>query len=114
MIDLEGNGKQYVGTLYIGGTHPAGNGGAWMSAVFGLCGIQCINNTISINPHLPAHWEQVVIPFSLQGQKLRITLTQDSVGIRPLHVLEVPLTLSVGDAVYPLHATDAMNVPTHR
>ena len=33
-IDLMGEGKQYVGPLYIGGTHPTGNGGAWMSAVF--------------------------------------------------------------------------------
>ena len=31
-IDLTGEGKQYVGTLYIGGTHPAANGGAWMAA----------------------------------------------------------------------------------
>jgi trehalose/maltose hydrolase-like predicted phosphorylase len=113
IIDLEGKGKQYVGTLYIGGTHPAGNGGAWMSAVFGLCGIHCRNNMITVNPHLPAHWEQVVIPLSLHGQKLRITLTHDSIGIRPLHPLEVPLTVSVGDAVYPLHPTDAMNIATH-
>jgi nigerose phosphorylase len=38
-IDLMGEGKEYVGTLCMGGTHPAGNGGAWMSAVFGLCSI---------------------------------------------------------------------------
>ncbi|HEU0291951.1 MAG TPA: glycosyl hydrolase family 65 protein [Anaerolineales bacterium] len=113
IIDLEGKGKQYVGTLYIGGTHPAGNGGAWMSAVFGLCGIHCINTMITVNPHLPAHWEQVVIPLSLHGQKMRITLTHDSIGIRSLHPLEVPLTVSVGDAVYPLHPTDAMNIATH-
>ena len=48
-IDLAGDGKQYVGSLYIGGTHPAGNGGAWMSAVFGLCGIDCVGDVISIN-----------------------------------------------------------------
>jgi len=35
-IDLTGEGKEYVGTLYIGGTHPAANGGAWMSAVLGI------------------------------------------------------------------------------
>ena len=52
-IDLTGEGKQYVGTLYIGGTHPAGNGGAWMSAVFGLCGIQAAGETLAIQPHLP-------------------------------------------------------------
>ena len=38
-IDLDGAGKQYVGDLYIGGTHPAAQGGAWQSVIFGLCGI---------------------------------------------------------------------------
>jgi len=80
-IDLTGKGKQYVGTLYIGGTHPAANGGAWMSAVFGLCGIHCDNNIMRINPHLPAHWKKVALPLAFQGQKFRITLTHDAVNI---------------------------------
>lgn len=109
-IDLTGKGKQYVGTLYIGGTHPAGNGGAWMSAVFGLCGIRCINDTISINPHLPAHWEQVSIPFMLRGQKLKITLTHESISVKTLIPLDVQLTISVGKSIYPLHATGEIKI----
>ncbi|KAI7257470.1 hypothetical protein KC345_g10781, partial [Hortaea werneckii] len=35
-VDLTGESKQYVGDLYIGGTHPAANGGAWMAAVLGF------------------------------------------------------------------------------
>jgi nigerose phosphorylase len=62
-IDLTGIGKQYVGTLYIGCTHPAGSGGAWMSAVFGLCGIHCTDNTTRITPHLSAHWKKVTLPL---------------------------------------------------
>ena len=37
-IDLTGESNNIVGTLYIGGTHPAANGGAWMSAVLGFAG----------------------------------------------------------------------------
>jgi trehalose/maltose hydrolase-like predicted phosphorylase len=111
-IDLSGQGKQYVGTLYIGGTHPAGNGGAWLSAVFGLCGIRCIGTTIYINSHLPAHWKQIVIPFRLQGQKLKIILTHENISVKPLNPLEVPLTISVSDRIYSLHTTDEMKIPT--
>jgi trehalose/maltose hydrolase-like predicted phosphorylase len=38
-IDRDGASKSHVGTLYIGGTHPASNGGAWMAAIMGLCEI---------------------------------------------------------------------------
>ncbi len=34
-IDLRGGGKQWAGDIYIGGTHPAASGGAWMTAVKG-------------------------------------------------------------------------------
>lgn len=35
-IDLRGGGKQWAGEIYIGGTHPAASGGAWMTAVRGF------------------------------------------------------------------------------
>lgn len=35
-IDLNGNYKLYLGDLYIGGTHPAANGGTWMVTVQGV------------------------------------------------------------------------------
>ena len=101
-IDLAGEGKQYVGTLYIGGTHPAGNGGAWMSAVFGLCGINCSGDTIAITPHLPAHWTKVSLPLIFRGQKLRISITRESVAIKLVNPPEAPLSVSVGESVYPI------------
>lgn len=35
-IDLRGGGKQWAGEVYIGGTHPAASGGAWLTAVRGF------------------------------------------------------------------------------
>lgn len=101
-IDLTGVGKQYVGSLYIGGTHPAGNGGAWMSAVFGLCGVHCDGKTIYVNPQLPEPWKKVVLPFTVHGQKLRITLTHQNVSIESDATVEIPLSVSIGGNVYPL------------
>lgn len=81
-----------------------------MSAVFGLCGIRCMANTISINPHLPAHWEEVIIPFLWHGQKLKITLTHKSIQVHALQSLEVPLTISMGDTMYPLNTGEEINI----
>lgn len=35
-IDIIGGGKQWAGEVYIGGTHPAANGGAWLTATYGI------------------------------------------------------------------------------
>ena len=110
-IDLIGEGKQYAGTIYIGGTHPAGSGGAWMSVVFGLCGIRCVGDTISINPHLPEHWTQVSIPLVVRGQKLRISLSHESVGIKAADPFEASLFLAVGGEIHPLSAIAELNLP---
>ena len=83
-----------------------------MSAVFGLCGIRYAGEILSINPHLPAHWKIVTFPFTVRGQKLRITLTHDTITVKPMNHLETPLSISVGESVYPLHPTGEIHIPT--
>ncbi len=110
-IDLTGEGKQYVGKLYIGGTHSASSGGSWMAAVFGLCGIQCLGDTISINPRLPEHWRQVTLPFEVRGQKLRIVITHEQITVKPLFPLTENLSITLGDSIYPIHPTGELVIP---
>ncbi|QGQ94378.1 glycoside hydrolase family 65 protein [Paenibacillus psychroresistens] len=81
-IDLTGESKQYVGTLYIGGTHPAANGGAWMSAVLGFAGVNANEHQILINPKLPDKWESIAFNLSWKGQKMSITITKLAIVIR--------------------------------
>ncbi len=110
-IDLTGEGKQYVGTLYIGGTHPAGNGGAWMSAVFGLCGIQAAGEILAIQPHLPSHWKKVALSLVFRGQKLKITLTPASVTVQLTRPFHLPFSISVGGQTYDLPEAGHISVP---
>lgn len=88
-IDLSGDSKQFVGTLYIGGTHPAASGGAWMSAVFGLCGVQCDGDILKIDPRLPAHWKSVRMPLAfgrgclsleISNERIVVTVTDPVLG----------------------------------
>lgn len=77
-IDLTGESKQYVGTLYIGGTHPAANGGAWMVAAQGFCGVRFRPDGLHINPHIPDHWRAVTLNVVYRGYVLKVSLTSDS------------------------------------
>jgi Trehalose and maltose hydrolases (possible phosphorylases) len=103
-IDITGEGKQYVGPLYIGGTHPAANGGAWMAAVFGLCGFHCDETTMHLNPHLPETWQQVDFPVKFKGQSLRLSVSPHLIRITLDRPLTCALTLEMGGTLYAIEA----------
>lgn len=109
-IDLTGDSKQYVGTLYIGGTHPAANGGAWMSAVLGLCGVRCAENTVAVEPRLPAHWKRVSVPLVFRGQALRLELTPRELAVRVDGELGEPLSILTGGRRHALPRSGELRV----
>jgi nigerose phosphorylase len=109
-IDLTGDSKQYVGPLYIGGTHPAANGGAWMSAVIGLCGIDCADETIAINPQLPKHWKSVSLPLAVRGTELRLTLTNHRVTVQATTPSSGTITVRSGGQAHVLPQTGILTI----
>lgn len=80
-IDLTGDSKQFVGSLYIGGTHPAANGGAWMSAVMGFAGIRADESGLHINPALPDKWRSVRFSIFYKGRRYQIYISKKEVRI---------------------------------
>ncbi|CAH0120221.1 MULTISPECIES: glycoside hydrolase family 65 protein [unclassified Paenibacillus] len=80
-IDLTGDSKQYVGDLYIGGTHPAANGGAWMAAVLGFAGLRFDGQAVTIAPSLPAAWRAVSFPLQLRGAGFIVTIETGQVRV---------------------------------
>ncbi len=83
-VDLTGDTKQYLGSLYIGGTHPAANGGAWNTAIFGLAGVSFTNDALDISPRLPEHWQSLTFKLNWQGEKLCIKVSANGVEIEGL------------------------------
>jgi nigerose phosphorylase len=77
-IDITGKSKHFAGLVYIGGTHPAANGGAWMTAICGFCGFSVEDGAIRIVPRLPKHWDKVCFSVMLNGVEHRITVTKDN------------------------------------
>ena len=76
-IDLIGGGKQWAGEIYIGGTHPAANGGAWMIAALGFAGLQVRNGRLTLQPRLPEQISRLRFPVEAGGERLLVTVTHE-------------------------------------
>ncbi len=94
-IDLEAKYKIYVGTIFIGGSHPAANGGAWMTAVLGFGGVQADGPRLALNPRLYRKWRGLEFNLAWRGDGFRVAITQNSVTVsahatnRRTHVVHV-------------------------
>jgi len=82
MIDITGGGKEWAGEIYIGGTHPASNGGAWMIAVLGFAGLRMINGEPELHPNLPCQISRLTFPFTAKGKQLTAEVTHEGYSIR--------------------------------
>lgn len=81
-VDLTGESKTYVGDLYIGGTHPAANGGAWMAAIFGFAGLSWHDGVFRIQPALPSAWTSIQFAAHALGQRFDLTVSGSRVLIK--------------------------------
>ena len=81
-VDLEAKYKVYVGTIFMGGSHPAANGGAWMTAVFGFGGVQAGESQVAINPRLYKNWRSLQFNLVHRGDRFEIKISHNSVEIR--------------------------------
>ena len=83
-IDVLGGGKQWAGEIYIGGTHPASNGGAWMIAALGFAGLQMRGGEMTLHPHLPRQITRLTFPVTANGKKYRIEVTGEGGTIKQM------------------------------
>jgi kojibiose phosphorylase len=67
----------------MGGSHPAANGGAWMTAIFGFGGVRADENRIEISPRLCAKWKGLEFHLAYKGDGFQIKITKTSVTITP-------------------------------
>ncbi len=80
-IDLEAKYKMHVGNIFTGGSHPAANGGAWMTAVFGFGGLHTDETHVAINPRLVAKWRSLRFKLTYKGDSFHIGITKSAVDI---------------------------------
>ncbi|MGL5907861.1 MAG: glycosyl hydrolase family 65 protein, partial [Shewanella sp.] len=63
------------------GIHAASMGGIWQCVVCGFGGVRLLDGTLRIKPNLPAQWQQINFPLFYQGQRLEISVDNQSVSI---------------------------------
>jgi nigerose phosphorylase len=80
-IDLEAKYKVYVGSVFMGGSHPAANGGAWMTAVLAFGGVQADEKRVAINPRLCRKWKRLQFHLAYKGDDFRMDITKHSVTV---------------------------------
>lgn len=82
--DLLPGGKEWLGLIYIGGTHPASEGGAWIVAINGFAGISIKDGKIVCEPNLPSHWNGVRFKFKFMNKLYKIAIKGKDVTIEEL------------------------------
>ena len=77
-IDLGTNQKMFAGGIYIGGTHPASNGGSYLSLLFGMAGLKFKDGEIHLNPHLPYKIKGLEFKIIYQNNRYLIIVNEDN------------------------------------
>lgn len=77
-IDLGENQKMFAGGIYIGGTHPASNGGAYLSLVYGMAGLLFKDDKIELNPHLPKEIKGLEFKVTYKSKEYLIIINEDN------------------------------------
>lgn len=74
MADLKEGGKEWAGLVYIGGTHPAAAGAAYMTAVEGFAGVCVENGRLVCHPHLPKSMKAMRFRVIYQGMEYEVNI----------------------------------------
>jgi kojibiose phosphorylase/nigerose phosphorylase len=80
-VDLTGKSKHYAGGIYIGGTHPAASGGAYMTAIYGFSGLS-FKDGIQVKPHLPKHIKSISYKVKYLNKSYKIDVYQNQHQIK--------------------------------
>lgn len=93
-VDLNGSTRQYLGSLYIGGTHPAANGGSWNTAIYGFAGVSHKDGVLDISPNLPEKWSSLSFKLLWKGVRLDIVISKIGVKITPDKKSDLNITVN--------------------
>lgn len=82
--DLTPGGKEWAGLIYIGGTHPASEGGAWIVAINGFAGISIKNGKLICEPNLPERWKGMSFKLKFMDKLYKVTIKGNNANIKEI------------------------------
>ncbi len=84
LSDLQGGGKEWAGLIYIGGTHPAASGGAYMTAIEGFGGIYFENGVVKAKPCLPSNWKSLNFKITYLNELYKVNIENNKANIEKI------------------------------
>lgn len=82
--DMNPGGKEWIGLIYIGGTHPASEGGAWIVAMRGFAGIDISTGTLRCSPNLPSKWKKMSFKLMFKGELYSVSIRGKNAEIKKI------------------------------
>jgi len=82
--DIKQGGKEWAGLVYIGGTHPAAAGGAYMVALQGFGGLSFDGDEIIVKPNLPESWNRLCFRVNYNNRLYEIDINEAGVTKKEL------------------------------
>ena len=82
--DIKQGGKEWAGLVYIGGTHPAAAGGAYMVALQGFGGLSFDGDEIIVKPNLPEGWNRLCFRVNYNNKLYEIDINEAGVTKKEL------------------------------
>ena len=93
-----------------GGVHIAALGGIWLMAVFGFAGVSLQNDSVAIDPKLPANWHSLGFRLQWRGRHLKISIDQTEQHLEATLEAGEPMTLVVSNEPQELCHGQALRV----
>ncbi|MBO7357941.1 MAG: glycoside hydrolase family 65 protein [Lachnospiraceae bacterium] len=81
--DIKGGGKQWAGLVYIGGSHPASEGGAYMNVLHGFAGINVKDDKLVASPKLPDSIKKLEFKVLFRGKRYLVTVEKEKAEFTP-------------------------------
>lgn len=76
-IDIRGAEKLFAGGVYIGGTHPAANAGAYLGLIYGFLGAHLQEGVLSLRPQLPKGITKVTFHYQRKNKVYEVSAYSD-------------------------------------
>jgi len=84
-VDLKPPSKLWAGGIYIGGSHPASAGGAYLMAIKGFAGLTHNKKGVpKLAPKLPKHWTRLAFKCEIFGRKYQVEITQKEHSVKEI------------------------------
>jgi trehalose/maltose hydrolase-like predicted phosphorylase len=93
-----------------GGVHIAALGGIWLMAVFGFAGVSLQNDSVAVDPKLPANWRSLGFRLQWRGRHLKISIDQTEQRLEATLEAGEPMTLVVSNEPQELCRGQALRV----